>query len=70
MSILEITIAILATTTAIATAITAVSEALPFFKRISGNGVIHTLWHLGDRRRCETPVSPVSPEILPGKPTS
>ena len=51
---LEIIIPILGCITAIATLGTAISETLPFIKRISGNGIIHTITHLYNKEKCET----------------
>lgn len=64
---LEIVVAVLATTTAVAGAITAVSEALPFFKRISSNGILHSVYHLFNKEKCEKPIEDL-PEILPSEP--
>ena len=43
---LEIIIPILGAITAIATLGTALSEGLPFIKKWSGNGIIHSIYHL------------------------
>lgn len=43
---LEIVVAVLAATTAVAGAIAGVSELMPFFKKISSNGIIHSVYHL------------------------
>tara|TARA_R110000787_G_scaffold38287_1_gene96623 strand:+ start:3177 stop:3386 length:210 start_codon:yes stop_codon:yes gene_type:complete len=67
MTTLEIVIAVLATTTAVAGAITAVSEILPFFKKISGNGIAHTIYHIFNREKCSPP-PPLSPKIIACEP--
>jgi len=43
---LEIVVGVLATTTAVCGAIAGISELLPFFKKISSNGLIHSVYHL------------------------
>tara|TARA_R110002012_G_scaffold294410_1_gene490555 strand:- start:582 stop:785 length:204 start_codon:yes stop_codon:yes gene_type:complete len=50
---LEIVVAVLGCITAIATLGGAVSEALPFIKKISGNGMIHTIYHLFNKEKCD-----------------
>lgn len=47
-----IILSVLATVTAIATAISTVSETLPFIKKVSGNGVVHTVYHLFNKEKC------------------
>tara|TARA_R110000772_G_scaffold4432_5_gene15789 strand:- start:2303 stop:2506 length:204 start_codon:yes stop_codon:yes gene_type:complete len=46
MVCLEIILPVVIAVGAVAGAVTAVSEALPFFKKISGNGILHTIYHL------------------------
>tara|TARA_R110000772_G_scaffold33153_2_gene80810 strand:+ start:305 stop:499 length:195 start_codon:yes stop_codon:yes gene_type:complete len=48
---LEIIIPILGCITAIATLMTGISEGLPFIKKISGNGVIHSIYHLINKEK-------------------
>tara|TARA_R110002124_G_scaffold242825_1_gene407963 strand:+ start:1152 stop:1352 length:201 start_codon:yes stop_codon:yes gene_type:complete len=48
---LEIPLAVLGCVTAIATLLTATSEGLPFIKKISGNGILHTLYHLLNKKK-------------------
>tara|TARA_R110002167_G_scaffold295433_1_gene499966 strand:- start:1429 stop:1656 length:228 start_codon:yes stop_codon:yes gene_type:complete len=43
---LEIIVGVLSATSAICGLFITVSEALPFIKKHSGNGVIHSLYHL------------------------
>ena len=43
---LEIVVGVLAATTAVCGAIAGISELLPFFKKISSNGIIHSVYHL------------------------
>ena len=50
---LEIPLAILGCITAVCGAITAISEALPFIKKYSGNGIIHGLYHLIHPSKCK-----------------
>ena len=46
MVCLEIILPIIIAVTAVAGAVTAVSETLPFIKKLSGNGILHTVYHL------------------------
>lgn len=46
MVCLEIILPIIIAVTAIAGSITAISETLPFIKKLSGNGIVHTIFHL------------------------
>lgn len=46
MPCLEIILPAIIAITAVAGAITAVSETLPFIKKVSGNGILHTIYHL------------------------
>ena len=46
MPCLEIILPIIIAVTAVAGAVTAVSETLPFIKKLSGNGILHTVYHL------------------------
>jgi len=56
---LEIPLAIVSCVAAVAGAITAVSEMLPFFKKISGNGLVHSVYHLIYKpEACELTPSP------------
>ena len=48
---LEIPLAVLGCITAITTLITTISEGLPFIKKISGNGVIHSIYHLINKEK-------------------
>ena len=59
---LDIVVAVLGIIAAVATATTALSETLPFIKRISGNGVIHTITHIFNKEKCNstTSISPCS----------
>ncbi len=41
----------------LAAILTAVSEILPFCKRISGNGILHTIYHIFDKRKCNANVA-------------
>ena len=50
---LEIVVAVLGCVTAVATLGTAISEGLPFIKKISGNGMIHTIYHLFNKEKCD-----------------
>lgn len=49
---LEIPLAILACITAVCGSITAISEALPFIKKYSGNGILHGIYHLFRPEKC------------------
>ena len=49
---LEIPLAILACITTICGTITAISEALPFIKKYSGNGIIHGIYHIINPSKC------------------
>ena len=49
---LEIPLAIMATITAITTMIAGISEIMPFFKKISSNGVAHSIYHLLNKEKC------------------
>ena len=55
MPCLEIILPIIIAVTAVAGAVTAVSETLPFIKKISGNGILHTMWHLAYPEKCIEP---------------
>ena len=55
MPCLEIILPIIIAVTAVAGAITAVSETLPFIKKISGNGILHTVYHLLHPEKCLEP---------------
>jgi len=46
MPCLEIILPIIICVSAVAGAVTALSETLPFLKKVSGNGIIHTIYHL------------------------
>jgi len=48
---LEIPLAVLGCITAITTLITTISEGLPFIKKYSGNGVIHSIYHLINKEK-------------------
>ena len=48
---LEIPLAVLGCITAIATLLTGTSELLPFIKKISGNGVIHSIYHVLNKKK-------------------
>tara|TARA_R110000744_G_scaffold345835_1_gene451267 strand:- start:356 stop:559 length:204 start_codon:yes stop_codon:yes gene_type:complete len=48
---LEIPLAVLGCITAIATLLTATSEGLPFIKKISGNGILHTIYHVLNKKK-------------------
>ncbi len=50
----EILVPILATITAICGMTTAISETLPFLKKLSGNGIIHSITHLFRPEKCIT----------------
>lgn len=52
MCSLEIIIPILAAITACATAVAGASEVLPFIKKLSGNGIAHTIYHLFHKEKC------------------
>ena len=55
--LLEIPLAALAAIAAVATAITALSETLPFLSKYSGNGIIHSVYHLMHPNKCvEEPI--------------
>lgn len=47
-----IILSVLATITAVATTVTTVSETLPFIQKISGNGVVHTIYHILNKEKC------------------
>lgn len=49
---IEIIIPILGAITACATAVAAASEILPFIKKLSGNGIAHTIYHLFHKEKC------------------
>lgn len=49
---LEIPLAALGAIAAIATAITALSETLPFLKKYSANGILHAVYHLVHPNKC------------------
>ena len=49
---LEIPLAILGAVAAVAAAITAVSEALPFIKKTSANGLVHMAYHFLNKDKC------------------
>lgn len=49
---LEIPLATLGAIAAVATAITALSETLPFLKKFSGNGIIHGIYHIFHPSKC------------------
>jgi hypothetical protein len=49
---LEIPLAALGAIAAVATAITALSETLPFLKKFSGNGIIHGIYHIINPTKC------------------
>jgi len=49
---LDIVVAVLGCVAGVCTAITAVSEVLPFVKRVSGNGVLHSITHLFNKEKC------------------
>ena len=49
---LEIIIPIIVCITAVATATTALSESLPFLKKFSGNGIVHSIYHLIKPEKC------------------
>tara|TARA_R110000765_G_scaffold369321_1_gene459533 strand:+ start:56 stop:259 length:204 start_codon:yes stop_codon:yes gene_type:complete len=55
MVCLEIILPIVIAVGAVAGAITALSETLPFIKKISGNGVLHTIYHLIKPEKCIEP---------------
>tara|TARA_R110000764_G_scaffold231628_1_gene323350 strand:- start:1062 stop:1262 length:201 start_codon:yes stop_codon:yes gene_type:complete len=55
MPCLEIILPIIIAVTAVAGAVTAVSETLPFIKKISGNGILHTIYHLINPEKCIEP---------------
>jgi hypothetical protein len=50
--VFEILVPILGCVTAIATLGTVISEGLPFIKKISGNGMIHTIYHMFNKEKC------------------
>ena len=50
--LLEIPLAALGAIAAVATAITALSETLPFLKNYSANGVLHAVYHLVHPNKC------------------
>lgn len=51
---LEIVVGVLAATTAVCGAIAGVSELMPFFKKISSNGIIHSVYHiLSKKDKCK-----------------
>ena len=54
MPCLEIILPIVIAVGAIAGAVTALSETLPFIKKISGNGIIHSIHHLINPEECLT----------------
>jgi len=49
---LEIVIPVIAAITAIVGLITAISETLPFIKKYSGNGIIHSIYHCVHPEKC------------------
>ena len=55
MPCLEIILPIIIAVTAVAGAITALSETLPFIKKVSGNGIIHSIHHLINPEKCLEP---------------
>lgn len=60
MCSLEIILPVVGCITATAVAITTASEVLPFIKKISGNGVAHSIYHLlSKKEKCKKIVEEV-----------
>ena len=54
---LEFILPIIVCITAVAGATTAISESLPFLKRFSGNGIIHSIYHMIKPEKCIDKIS-------------
>tara|TARA_R110000787_G_scaffold28041_2_gene76828 strand:+ start:619 stop:819 length:201 start_codon:yes stop_codon:yes gene_type:complete len=49
---LEIIVGVLSATSAVCGLFITVSEALPFIKKYSGNGIVHSIYHLIKPEKC------------------